>query len=411
MPDVDPEGGVDVFLVHGTLFRMRFWERPKSSAEVRRLFPWTDPDIDGSLAAKIAALETEGIEVRISAVPWRGQNSSTAREAGATDLARRLVGQPERPKVIIAHSHGGNVAMRALQQMKRGHDNVLGVVCLATPFLQLLPRDVKGMLWLRQIGLVFLLLFELFVGLMALSAATVGVIGVFQEVFGGPLQELSLSLILGLLAGGVLVLWLIPRAHRRLRLRNDLEAERYTVSTQREALGDHETPVEAPFLCICAAGDEAGAWLEFCSMIAALPYVLRNRLLSSIGVAALTIVAFVLLGWPYVAADPEEGAVRFALALAYSLAIACGAYFIVTIVAITLAELTARLPVTFGSPRVEGRLTRTTVSLAPLYARHSEFETYGGNALLVHSIYTSQEVQERVVGWVRGRIAAARAAG
>ena len=57
-------------------------------------------------------------------------------------LARQLAGQiqtdPDSTHVIIAHSHGGNAALRALDTLKLETANVR-LVTLATPFLDLFP--------------------------------------------------------------------------------------------------------------------------------------------------------------------------------------------------------------------------------------------------------------------------------
>lgn len=70
--------------------------------------------------------------------PWSGRNGLVSRLHAAKDLRAhllRMVHQyPSAQHFIIAHSHGGNVALAALcdQEMR---DRVSGVVCLSTPFL------------------------------------------------------------------------------------------------------------------------------------------------------------------------------------------------------------------------------------------------------------------------------------
>lgn len=69
---------------------------------------------------------------------WSGDNSVSARERAASDLRihlRDLLDRwPDSCHVIIAHSHGGNVVLQALDEPELAH-RVAGVACLATPFL------------------------------------------------------------------------------------------------------------------------------------------------------------------------------------------------------------------------------------------------------------------------------------
>ncbi len=107
---------VDVILIHGTLPPWQWWNRVDSDGEVRKLFSWTDTKAQGSLAGRIASIRKEGFKVCLSLLPWRGSNAGSAREEGASRLAEILAADPDRPKLLVAHSHGGNVAFRALQQ-------------------------------------------------------------------------------------------------------------------------------------------------------------------------------------------------------------------------------------------------------------------------------------------------------
>ena len=52
---------------------------------------------------------------------------------------------PDAEQVIIAHSHGGNVALSALTDRADAR-RILGVATLATPFLVARTRDTKGLL-------------------------------------------------------------------------------------------------------------------------------------------------------------------------------------------------------------------------------------------------------------------------
>jgi hypothetical protein len=56
------------------------------------------------------------------------------------DLRRLTTNHPERRRIVISHSHGGNVALLALNALKGGGSYVDRVVCLGTPFVHRKPR-------------------------------------------------------------------------------------------------------------------------------------------------------------------------------------------------------------------------------------------------------------------------------
>jgi hypothetical protein len=87
---------------------------------------------------------------------WSGANSVHARDCAARELSEQLrkdLRDPDATAVIVAHSHGGNVALRALQHLESMADRIR-VVTLATPFLRVfarrssqVPFSVKYFLW------------------------------------------------------------------------------------------------------------------------------------------------------------------------------------------------------------------------------------------------------------------------
>jgi hypothetical protein len=89
-----------------------------------------------------AALKNASLDWPIRAFLWSGANSVHARDCAARDLSNQLredLKDPDTTAVIIAHSHGGNVALRALQDLhpKAGR---IRVITLATPFLKVCLR-------------------------------------------------------------------------------------------------------------------------------------------------------------------------------------------------------------------------------------------------------------------------------
>ncbi len=74
----------------------------------------------------------------MEAVNWGAGNSFAQRRDGALLLRRHLLEHSEYEHFVIAHSHGGNVALRAAD----GDDALFkGLICLNTPFLGVLGRN------------------------------------------------------------------------------------------------------------------------------------------------------------------------------------------------------------------------------------------------------------------------------
>jgi len=111
---------VTVTLVHGTWARNSKW--PRLEQELLRQF-----GLDNTL---------------ITYLPWTGGNTASARLSAAALLQshlRSLADQrPTAKHFVVAHSHGGNIALLAMRdnQIKAA---LSGLVCLSTPFLLYRP--------------------------------------------------------------------------------------------------------------------------------------------------------------------------------------------------------------------------------------------------------------------------------
>ncbi|MDA9451231.1 hypothetical protein XI00_25880 [Bradyrhizobium sp. CCBAU 21359] len=80
-------------------------------------------------------------KVEFKTFTWSGRNSFRAREIAVRQFRRHLdqsmVANPECLHVVLAHSHGGTVAAKALAYMSNefsGHCRVRALICMATPF-------------------------------------------------------------------------------------------------------------------------------------------------------------------------------------------------------------------------------------------------------------------------------------
>jgi hypothetical protein len=87
--------------------------------------------------------EERAINAFIEIHPWSGENSIVERNGAATKLVERLREQKSRSpnslQAIVAHSHGGNVALRAMHLMGDAGKYPI-VVTIATPFLQVVSQ-------------------------------------------------------------------------------------------------------------------------------------------------------------------------------------------------------------------------------------------------------------------------------
>jgi hypothetical protein len=88
--------------------------------------------------------DAEIAEAKIEVCKWSGANSIIERDQAASQLAKQLIEQqqrwPESRQLVIAHSHGGNVAVRALEHLGGAADKLL-VATMATPFLEMFPPE------------------------------------------------------------------------------------------------------------------------------------------------------------------------------------------------------------------------------------------------------------------------------
>lgn len=137
-----------VILVHGTWGRGFDPERNARRTDTAPTEPrWFEvgskfyTELSSGLSGLLAAKD-------LSAFLWSGANSIEERRSAAARLAKTLdesvAAAPEAPHFIIAHSHGGNVALNAREAMLGNPLNV-HIVTMATPFLSIyraVPRVI-----------------------------------------------------------------------------------------------------------------------------------------------------------------------------------------------------------------------------------------------------------------------------
>lgn len=88
-----------------------------------------------------AAAVTQGRDVDWVPFEWPGDNTFAARDTARADLRERLqasLASGDEPLAILAHSHGGTVAVAAVAQLSAEHRaRIVGIVTMGTPFATL----------------------------------------------------------------------------------------------------------------------------------------------------------------------------------------------------------------------------------------------------------------------------------
>jgi hypothetical protein len=132
-----------IILVHGTWGRGVFPKRREVFSYPRNKRWWFE---EGSQfrTGLDEALKSASLDWPIHPFLWSGANSVHARDCAARELSDQLTkdlqGDPDAMAVIVAHSHGGNVALRALQHLNSMAAGKIKVITLATPFLRVFAR-------------------------------------------------------------------------------------------------------------------------------------------------------------------------------------------------------------------------------------------------------------------------------
>jgi hypothetical protein len=160
-------------------------------------------------------LESAGVNPTYTDFRWTGSNSLMERDKAAVLLAKSLQNHAGHKRLVIAHSHGGNVAMRALHHLYLKEWEPLLVVTMATPFIQMFlqypessaNRTYEAVALLATLGAVSW-------SLLVLASHVGKFIGEgWAMALGVLLSLISIYLIPNLLLGGS---W--PREGRRKRV-------------------------------------------------------------------------------------------------------------------------------------------------------------------------------------------------
>jgi hypothetical protein len=128
---------------------------------VRALFRAVSPDPawydEGSLflSRLESELRKENIAASFRIFQWSGGNSVRDRARAADELSSLLASDPYNANsIVIAHSHGGNVAFLAISKLGSRGANI-HLITLATPFVRVLPTRHVGAFELVSVLSIF----------------------------------------------------------------------------------------------------------------------------------------------------------------------------------------------------------------------------------------------------------------
>ena len=268
-----------ILLVHGTWGRGIF---PKMSDLRRGYFRGTKRWFEeGSQFCERldAALKSESLDWPIRAFLWSGANSVHARDRAARDLSKQLredLQDPDATAVIIAHSHGGNVALRALQHLdsKAGQ---IRVVTLATPFLRVFARRSLQLSYRVKLFMLAAIVITLFASLLVLDSIVSETVGLelllaVRKIAKNDNLVFQIIVVLSVVAGFFIMEWLnevFTNPHAALAI---------------EQLAHYDTKgaAAARMLVIRGVDDEAslslaagsiGSRLSFLTLVAVIPAI------------------------------------------------------------------------------------------------------------------------------------------
>jgi hypothetical protein len=228
--------------------------------------PWTRPD-----SALSRALLDAGCQV--TRFEWSGRNSHRARSHAARQLAehldRQIAGNPHARQWVIAHSHGGNVALHAARHVRGSRRSTARVktVALGTPFIHARPRGISG--WPVFIVALF------GVGLLVIAGAT---------AVTGPRSFADRALVAGGALFAALVGLCVVGAHMHRKSIGRGWRSNLVASIHAPAVGPDD------LLVVRAAGDEASSLLiagQFVGWVSAV----SSRLLTNLWFWACLIAA------------------------------------------------------------------------------------------------------------------------
>jgi len=271
-------------LIHGTFGANTDWVHHDQQ---------TDPQ---GFRARLSIALNKSVSYKIPP-PWGSLGSffkklydltNEARLTGAEKLKDDILSTPKKDNekhFLIAHSHGGNVAMYALQDLQV-QEQIDGVICLATPFL--FPRR-------RPLSIMTLIL-----SLIIMVIGTGQIITMINPIAHGWFAWcITTAMLVTAVAIPSLLVWIVARKRYQQKFKNDTSLDEHI---ERISYGDTGTPV----LLIRSSGDEASGLLrgtQFLNWVAGMVIRIGGRqIYALIFISALILLCMAYIGMQWIPA-------------------------------------------------------------------------------------------------------------
>jgi hypothetical protein len=391
-----------VALVHGTWPRGFIrWIVPAWSKVFGDKIAWFDEGSDFRTELLYRASRDE-VDVEFLPFEWSGNNSVLARATAATQLSAVLKARIERDgkaqHVIIAHSHGGNVALRAVELLEGDMASKLRIVTLATPFLQV-HKNHLGRLYFLTAAVIY-------------SAVPI----YFAMKVGKPLAEHPERILLGFMLAdwwarvvvGFLLSVSIYSLYKLYRLCRWFVVSDYSMQEKANALIkaiNYDARNYPPILVLKGVRDEAalalavGSFLTLMSRIFGpeLLQTVRTSLVLGVAIVAIPPLAVILSAYSPTWVVPNPTLEYFLLELPFQMAM--------LLLLLRLIEILGRT--FFGREMAfASDLLELDVSAIPDCSNNVEVQTLGPefgerNKGLRHGVYSHGQSLFRIHDWLQ----------
>ncbi|MCP4633143.1 MAG: DUF2974 domain-containing protein [candidate division Zixibacteria bacterium] len=335
-----------------------------------------------------------GNQVEFQVPKWSGKNIQRDRKRAAKELADFLSNSKGEKEgyhhYVIAHSHGGNIALYATEHAHL-EDKIKGIMCMNTPFFCVVPRNVQ-----QYMGFPLSILLSL---MITICWSYINSLDLLLNLFSDWLKYIALTPLLIL----AILLFVLLREGLEILLRRIDKLINHVIQTRNRVMRKIQLPkTNIPILSLWTSGDEVSSGFGTLVGIAGLPIILMHKyfLILCYGV----IIIGLIFKWiPYESLLIKDNMIY--LILNYLLM--AGIYLLIIIFGIIILSLITGLIVIlpFGlgiSAIIYTLLIRVFTTPVPVCADNTEFSIAEpiGKGLSHSEIYSSKEATDILIDWI-----------
>ncbi|MEM7194312.1 MAG: alpha/beta hydrolase [Pseudomonadota bacterium] len=334
--------------------------------------------------------------VKFRCCAWSGRNRNRDRIHAAERLKKRLERQsrlyPNAKKIVIGHSHGGNVAIRAAAEFDSGR-NLLAVVGMNTPWICATRRNTLQLSFF--LGIFSFIALELWL----LSRASLT-----TEQSSWWVQALS-----GLAVGAVLMLVAFLVIYKGSAVYKWMMGKREKLIKTLQPAPLHNTPV----LCVWGGDDEVRNAFTVLEAVENIPFLLLHWV--GLSVIAILIIAGIEMGYLPQLVDfvtkEMDGSFNVWMQDKFFVVASATIYLTLTMYALILLIYVVNvvlrlLPVGVAVANFyHSAFVHLSFTLVPVTAKHTDFREVDTNLnFLSHSsVYEDEKSLEEVCRWIIAR--------